>query len=146
MQLMDSAENSIEPTRVVGRPFKPGQSGNPGGRPAVSHPATMLRELTDDGAEVMDFVLSVFRGTAGKLWLYLKYRIWAIEWISDRLWGKPVQAIQSQGLSLIEIRVLGPDDQTSNTPTSQLDSKPDTHTLDLPISTIPSDSPDDITF
>lgn len=30
---METADNSKKTTRVVGRPFVPGQSGNPGGRP-----------------------------------------------------------------------------------------------------------------
>lgn len=115
---MDSAENSngSAPSRVVGRPFKPGQSGNPGGRPTVSHPATLLRELTGDGQEIAQFVYNVFNGQAGKAWQHPKYRTWAIDWISDRLWGKPVQAVQTQGLQQMDIFVHGPEsDDGSNT-------------------------------
>ena len=93
--------------------------------------ASGIRELTDEGVEVMEFVVSVFRGTAGKAWRHPKYRMWAIEWISDRLWGKPVQAIQSQGLSLIEIVVHGPDEAT--TPVDG-EVETDTISLELPIS------------
>ena len=92
----------------------------------------MLRELTDDGVEGMDFVLSVFRGQAGKQWSHPKYRTWAIDWISDRLWGKPVQAIQSQGLSRIEIFVHGPDSPTdSEVIEGQRSVQPDTTTVEL---------------
>ena len=31
-----SAENNGETAKTVGRPFKPGQSGNPGGRPKIA--------------------------------------------------------------------------------------------------------------
>jgi len=39
--------------RVVGRPFQPGQSGNPGGRPKGSVSlTTVLREVLDEDPEV----------------------------------------------------------------------------------------------
>ena len=41
----------------------PGQSGNPGGRPAGFH--NYIQERTGDGSELTDFVLSVFRGENG---------------------------------------------------------------------------------
>lgn len=74
--MMDHAQNSVEaaPNRVVGRPFQPGQSGNPGGRPAIPHPATRLGELTAERQDVVDFVVKVFHGHAGKQWQHPKYR------------------------------------------------------------------------
>ena len=91
--------------RGPGRPFRPGESGNPGGRPAVSHPATRLMELTDQGQDVVDFVLSVFRGQAGREWEHPKYRIWATEWIADRLWGRPLQSMRPETDSTVRIVV-----------------------------------------
>ena len=44
-----NTENSMEITRVVGRPFPKGVSGNPGGRPRGL--AANVRENTDGGEE-----------------------------------------------------------------------------------------------
>lgn len=57
---MELAENSVETASpgVIGRPFAPGMSGNPGGRPKGL--ARYVRELVgDDGRRVADFMLAV---------------------------------------------------------------------------------------
>jgi len=46
--MTQNTENSMETTRVVGRPFPKGTSGNPGGRPRGL--AAYVRENTDGGA------------------------------------------------------------------------------------------------
>lgn len=56
---MELAENSVETARVVGRPFPPGVSGNPGGRPKAI--VARIREQTNDGAELIDFLVRVVR-------------------------------------------------------------------------------------
>lgn len=50
---MELAENSVDapPSRVVGRPFAPGVSGNPGGRPRGL--ARYVRELVGDGSRTL---------------------------------------------------------------------------------------------
>ena len=46
--MTQNTENSMETTRVVGKPFPKGVSGNPGGRPRGL--AAYVRENTDGGA------------------------------------------------------------------------------------------------
>lgn len=44
-----SVENNSETAKTVGRPFKPGQSGNPGGRPKVADVFKMgCRRVVDE--------------------------------------------------------------------------------------------------
>jgi Family of unknown function (DUF5681) len=72
--------------------FVKGQSGNPGGRPK-SNLGPLIREQTADGVELVEFMLSVFRG---KRWS-LKLRMEAATWLADRGFGRPVQATQISG-------------------------------------------------
>jgi Family of unknown function (DUF5681) len=68
-----------------GRPFAPGVSGNPGGRPKGL--VRRIREETGDGAELVDYMLSVFRGGHEST----KTRVDAATWLADRGFGKPTQ-------------------------------------------------------
>lgn len=86
--------------------WKPGQSGNPGGkRPAALKLAQILAKETKDGQEIVEFVLGVLRGRTTEAPIgngkrkRIKYwgdksRIWAAEWCGDRLWGKAKQVIE----------------------------------------------------
>jgi len=86
--------------------WKPGQSGNPSGRrPGYVKLALALSSQTDDGMEVVRFALAVMRGETveppsgkakkprKKKWSE-RSRIWAAEWLADRLWGKPRQVVE----------------------------------------------------
>lgn len=84
------AENS-NPT-APGRPFKPGQSGNPGGRPKGL--AAQIRDATKDGQEIVEFYLQVFRGNHD---LSEKHQMDAASWLADRAYGKAVQALEHSG-------------------------------------------------
>ena len=65
--------------------FLPGVSGNPGGRP-TSGLATMIRDATEDGAELVTFMMSIFRGEQSD---DIRIRADAATWLADRAFGKP---------------------------------------------------------
>jgi hypothetical protein len=107
---MTDAGNSTK--SVPGRPFQPGQSGNPLGRPRGF--GSLIREQTKDGAELVDAVFKTLRGKTN-----LKTRQWAIEWLADRGWGKAVQSTEITGADGGAIVVKGyqtvtPDDWPAN--------------------------------
>ena len=70
--------------------WKPGQSGNPSGRPkSALGIARAIRKQTGDGAELVAFYLEVFRDEDEPVILRMK----AAEWLADRGWGKAMQSI-----------------------------------------------------
>lgn len=79
----DLSDTSAPKKRVVGRPFQKGQSGNPGGRPAVAGP---LRELarahTDAALAALVAALSADENSV---------RVMAANSLLDRGWGKATQ-------------------------------------------------------
>lgn len=85
-QRRNSEHRGLRPAR--GRPFSKGQSGNPGGRPRGF--GALIREATDDGEELVRTVLAVLRSrrTAAR------DRLRAAEFLADRGWGRPSQAIE----------------------------------------------------
>jgi hypothetical protein len=88
MAAVEIAQNSIAtaPARVVGRPFAPGVSGNPGGRPKGL--ARYVRELVgDDGRRIADFMLSVLEDEGERT----ETRMEAARWLADRCFGKATQ-------------------------------------------------------
>jgi hypothetical protein len=102
---MNTAQNSTKTAR--GRPFKPGQSGNPGGRPKGL--ASLVREQTGDGKELVELTLKIMRGEltvtrrtkAGIAYEQTpshKDRMAAVEWLADRGWGKPVETHEFSGI------------------------------------------------
>jgi len=87
--------------------FKPGQSGNPSGRPKSFGNA--IREKTQDGKELVDLMVRVMRGEEPGS--RLSDRMAAASWLSDRGWGKPTQVAELSGPNggPQEHRYLGPD-------------------------------------
>ena len=79
-------ENSTPTPRLVGRPFRKGVSGNPGGRPKGL--GAYVRDNTLEGEELADFYLAIFRGEKidGKK-PGLRRRMEAGTWLSDR-WNR----------------------------------------------------------
>jgi hypothetical protein len=86
--------------------WKPGQSGNPGGR--LSLLQKYIRSETKDGKELADFALQVMRGeltttvvpkgseTAVEVGPTFGERIQALHWLGERGFGKPKDAPESQ--------------------------------------------------
>jgi hypothetical protein len=93
--------------------FKPGQSGNPKGRPRKGE---SLTEILREQATIKD----VARGRtkierqaaiADKLWtLAIRGDIAAIKYIYDRLDGSPVQRTENENIELPPLIVEPPDD------------------------------------
>jgi hypothetical protein len=83
------AQNSIRtaPTHSVGRPFPKGVSGNPGGRPKGL--VRRIREETNDGEELVEYMLGVFRDPAAPR----RDRTAAATWLADRGFGRPTQTV-----------------------------------------------------
>jgi hypothetical protein len=81
------AQNNDKATAAPrGRPFPAGTSGNPGGRPKGV--VRRIREQTGDGAELVDYMLTVFRDECEST----RTRVEAATWLADRGFGKPRQA------------------------------------------------------
>ena len=89
---MSSEQAVYKPERSPTGQLLPGQSGNPGGRPAGL--GAMIREKTKNGEELVDFMLDVLRGLKEKK---QKDRLEACNWLADRGFGKVVQDLSLQG-------------------------------------------------
>lgn len=98
--------------------WKPGQSGNPGGRPsAVPAVAKKILAETRNGEELVEILLKAARGQHTQLCDEKSIR-WAISELLDRCLGRAPQAIEvstgasalplpdMRGLSLDELRRL----------------------------------------
>ena len=73
-------------------PFKPGQSGNPGGRPKLTESQKMsFAKLSDISIERLEEILN---GTREDVKVTDQLR--AIEIVLDRHLGKPLQAIEAE--------------------------------------------------
>jgi hypothetical protein len=88
---------------VWGKPFKPGQSGNPGGK--TMGLAKLIKKQTKDGKEIVAFMLGVMRGEGRPPW---KQRVDAAMWLGDHVFGKAPQEITGEsGGPLIVTLKLG---------------------------------------
>lgn len=87
------SENDNPARHLARYQFPRGKSGNPGGRPkAAVAMAALIREKTNDGADLVDFALKVQKGEIPEM-ADAKSRRWAHDWLSDRGFGKPIQDI-----------------------------------------------------
>lgn len=83
-----------------GRPFKPGQSGNPAGRPReYGHVRKLARENTDESINTLVAIMRDEDQPAAA-------RVRACEAILDRGWGRPTQPISGEDGGPIETRNL----------------------------------------
>ncbi|MCL0055420.1 hypothetical protein M1N56_06075 [Dehalococcoidia bacterium] len=80
--------------KTIGKPFAPGVSGNPGGRPKSL--ASYIRETTDGGREMVDLMVAVMRGEAvGGKKPRIRDQMDAAGWLMDRGFGRPVAQIDA---------------------------------------------------
>jgi hypothetical protein len=98
------------PGRPWLRPWQPGQSGNPAGRPlSFLDLALQVRQITRNGTELAQFLLAVMHGEAirvpgrnGDRALAaqrptLNHRLQAAQLLLDRGWGRAPQVIELLG-------------------------------------------------
>lgn len=97
--------------RVVGRPFRPGQSGNPSGRPKGLASATrdVLKQAVEDGEDsalaLARFWASVMSDPAAKM----EHRLEASRLLADRGWGKAPQFAPIEDADPLERRDVSED-------------------------------------
>ncbi len=96
------AENSQKTTRRrgPGRPFKPGQSGNPGGRPLEAvHIRDLARQRTAKALTILENIMCRGKTEAA--------RVRAAEVLLDRGWGRPGQPLDIVSDTTLRITVEG---------------------------------------
>jgi len=80
------AEKQQQSSRVIGRPFPPGVSGNPAGRPKKGTAMTdIMRAMMDDKPDIAKAIMVKL------LQMAAEGDITAIREVLDRLEGKPMQ-------------------------------------------------------
>jgi uncharacterized protein DUF5681 len=95
------AENSEETAKreTWGRPFQPGQSGNPGGRPKViAEVRDLARQHTALAIETLVHTMEHGDKDAA--------RVTAAQALLDRGWGKPVQGLDVTGPEGPQLRIF----------------------------------------
>lgn len=74
---------------MVGKPFKPGQSGNPGGRPKIIGDLKLLaREHTNEAVKTLVEVMKSVKAPPAA-------RAFAANSLLDRGYGKPTQHVEA---------------------------------------------------
>jgi hypothetical protein len=95
---------NTDKTRGLAPPFKPGQSGNPGGRPK-SLLTTVRAKCGEDGKKLVDAVYVLAMGTPAEVRAFFgesvkrdaRARLQAIEWLADRGYGKAIETVEMSG-------------------------------------------------
>lgn len=93
-----SDEAAPAPKRVIGRPFKPGQSGNPGGK--AKGVASYAREKSGkDGRKLINLLVKIASDASEKT----GDRIRAAELVLERGWGKAPAFAPIEGENPLEL-------------------------------------------
>lgn len=101
-----SQPQNPEPAANPGN-WKPGQSGNPGGRPKGL--ARRVRELVGgDGETITHFMLDTLKNEDAEM----RDRMEAAKWLADRGWGKaanhaPIEDADPLGLDEVDAAIAG---------------------------------------
>jgi hypothetical protein len=92
----------------------PGSRANPGGKPkAVAVLVKEILERTHDGKDLVDWVYRVWQGKEsiqvnGKAVLpSWEVRMQALQWLTERCWGKPAVQVDVSAPSVIVVTVNG---------------------------------------
>lgn len=88
------------------KPFQPGVSGNPTGRPA-NKLAEAIRSQTKEGLEIAEYMVGVFKGTIEPD----RNKVAAATWLADYGFPKPDSGAENTGLvaqTLVNILVTMP--------------------------------------
>ena len=88
---MDAGNTKDSAKRVRGKPFLPGQSGNPSGRPAM--PEEVKRLLETAAPEAIQFQIDTMRNEEAPY----QMRVKCSELLADRGLGKPIQGVRNEG-------------------------------------------------
>lgn len=95
---MELAENSAQTARkVIGRPFKPGRSGNPGGRPK-GIARTVREQAGGDPERFVQLLIAIAEDERTST----RDRISAVRELLDRGWGKPPAYAAIEGRDPLE--------------------------------------------
>jgi hypothetical protein len=85
------AENSKKLPR--GKPFQPGKTGNPGGRPRKTDEERTLEALCKEKTpEALETILQVMAKAQNE-----RAKLAAAQYVLDRGWGKPKESIEHSG-------------------------------------------------
>jgi len=90
--------------RGAGKPFQPGQSGNPSGRPKI--PEDVKQAFKEASMDACNTLISIANDKTAKD----ADRVRAAEAILDRAWGKPTQALDVEAHNIPQIVFVGADD------------------------------------
>ena len=92
---MTTPQNRLVSSRDSGGRFAKGVTGNPGGRPKGL--ASYIRQLTNDGQDLVDEVMHILRHPNGKGIQAQKLQLDCIMWLADRGFGKAALGVEHTG-------------------------------------------------